>query len=175
MEQILQNLQGESVVLGAILGVLASFAVVIGIVGAIVFVLTIIANWKVFKKAGEKGWKSLIPVYNLYVQMKFSWKTAMFWLLLALSVVMGILGQFDNVICSLLNLAAAIATLVISIKQCVYLSKAFGHGGGFAAGLFFLPFIFTMILGFGKSQYVGNPIAAEPAQIEEPVEAADEE
>ena len=176
MEQIIQNLQGESVVIGAILAFLASFAIVAWIVGTIVFVLTIIANFKIYKKAGEKGWKCLIPIYNAYVQYKFSWKTVMFWVELGLMIVSGILGRYDNVICSLLNLAVAIALLVIYIKQCVYLSKAFGHGGGFAAGLFFLPFIFTLILGFGKSQYVGNPFAAaaEPDQIEASVEAADE-
>ena len=30
-------------------------------------VTTIIAQWKLFEKAGEKGWKCLIPIYGAYV------------------------------------------------------------------------------------------------------------
>ena len=30
-------------------------------------ILTTVANWKIFIKAGQKGWKSIIPVYNLYI------------------------------------------------------------------------------------------------------------
>ena len=28
-------------------------------------ILTIVANWKVFTKAGRPGWASIIPIYNL--------------------------------------------------------------------------------------------------------------
>ena len=48
-----------------------------------------------------------------------------------------------------------IASAVISIMQNIKLSKAFGHGGGYAVGLILLQPIFILILGFGKSTYVG--------------------
>lgn len=35
-------------------------------------ILLIVALWKVFEKAGEKGWKSLIPLYNLYIYCKIA-------------------------------------------------------------------------------------------------------
>ncbi|MBZ0199154.1 MAG: DUF5684 domain-containing protein, partial [Ignavibacteriaceae bacterium] len=35
----------------------------------------------------------------------------------------------------------------------VDLAKVFGKGGGFAAGLIFLPMIFYPILGFGDAEY----------------------
>ena len=31
------------------------------------WILQIIANWNIFTKAGEAGWKSLIPIYGDYV------------------------------------------------------------------------------------------------------------
>ena len=31
------------------------------------WVVSVVALWKVFEKAGEKGWKALIPVYNFWV------------------------------------------------------------------------------------------------------------
>ncbi|NVO02453.1 MAG: signal peptidase I, partial [Bacteroidetes bacterium] len=33
-------------------------------------VLTIVGLWKLFEKAGEKGWIVLIPFYNFYVWLK---------------------------------------------------------------------------------------------------------
>ncbi|MCR4605009.1 MAG: DUF5684 domain-containing protein [Eubacterium sp.] len=45
---------------------------------------------------------------------------------------------------------------IYSIIGVVKLGKAFGKGGGFGAGLFFLTPIFLGILAFGKSEYIGN-------------------
>ena len=35
-------------------------------------VLVLIATWKIFVKAGEKGWKSLIPFYSVYIQCRIA-------------------------------------------------------------------------------------------------------
>ena len=35
-------------------------------------ILDIVAYWKLFEKAGEPGWKSLIPFYNLFVITKIA-------------------------------------------------------------------------------------------------------
>lgn len=43
--------------------------------------------------------------------------------------------------------------LVISWKHVNALSKAFGHGSGFALGLLLLPCVFNMILGFNEDQF----------------------
>ena len=44
---------------------LAIGGVVYGAAALIWFALTILANWLMFMKAGEAGWKSIIPVYGL--------------------------------------------------------------------------------------------------------------
>ena len=36
-------------------------------------ILLVIARWMVFGKAGEPGWKSLIPIYNTYTSYKIAW------------------------------------------------------------------------------------------------------
>lgn len=41
--------------------------IIISIIAAIGFLLGL---WKIFEKAGEKGWKALIPVYNMWVWLK---------------------------------------------------------------------------------------------------------
>lgn len=52
--------------------------------------------------------------------------------------------------------AIAIADVVFYAIGLSKLSKSFGHGGGFTAGLFFFEPLFTIILGFSKAKYVGN-------------------
>ena len=36
----------------------------------ILFIIFVIPLWQIFNKAGESGWKSLIPLYNLYIVYK---------------------------------------------------------------------------------------------------------
>lgn len=97
------------------------------------FVFNIIAAWKIFVKAGEKGWKIFIPIYNLYILFKIAWGDGLLFLLLLI--------PFIN--------------LIIPIILMIKLAKSFGQGGGFACGLIFLQPIFTIILGFGRYEYVG--------------------
>ena len=110
------------------------------------YVLQVIAYWKIFTKAGQPGWKSIIPIYNQYTQFRISWKIPyMYWVWLACMVAGVILGSIN----------ASLAATIIGVIATVKLSKAYGHGVGFAIGLIFLGPIFMMILGFGSSQYLG--------------------
>src|SRR5262245_66207253 len=46
-------------------------AAVFGIVfGLLFFVLAILPLWFIFTKAGEEGWKAIIPIYNWIVLLK---------------------------------------------------------------------------------------------------------
>ncbi len=122
------------------------------------WILQIIANWNIFTKAGEAGWKSLIPIYGDYVSYKIAWQTSYFWLSFILGIVASYVSSanlnesmFLTVIATLLRIVIA----VINIMYCVKLSRAFGHGIGFAIGLILLQPIFLLILGFGSDQYYG--------------------
>ncbi len=48
----------------------AGFYLVALIIALICSIIAIIAMWKIFSKAGEAGWKSLIPIYNSFVLAK---------------------------------------------------------------------------------------------------------
>ncbi len=112
--------------------------------GLLIGLLMIIALWKIFTKAGEEGWKSIIPIYNTIVLLKIAGRP-WWWILL-------LLIPFVNFI-----------VLIVVMND---LSKAFGHGLGFTLGLIFLSPIFYLILGFGGSRYVlGTPAAAPAAYI----------
>jgi len=139
--------------MAAVLG--ASLAVG-GFIGIVYYVLMAIAQWKIFTKAGEAGWKGIIPFLNSYTMFKISWETKFFWIMLALSVVYSVLNSVGNEFTTVLALVAWVGLMIVSIVQMVKLSKSFGRGNGFAVGLVFLPVIFMLILAFGDSQYVGK-------------------
>lgn len=118
------------------------------------YIVLAISLWKIFTKAGEPGWKSLIPFYNGYIQYKISWNTQMFWAAFACIIIGTILngiGGFISVIGGIICFAATIINWVAFHK----LSLAFDRGIGFTLGLIFLNPIFILILGFGRDQYRG--------------------
>ena len=58
-----------------------------GLIGLAVIVLNYVAKWFLFNKAGEEGWKSLIPFYNNYIYCKIGNCIKLFWADLILSLV----------------------------------------------------------------------------------------
>lgn len=124
------------------------------------WILQIVANWKIFTKAGEAGWKSIIPVYSDYVSYKIAWQTSYFWITFILGLVASCVSGLatpdgnNTMILAIVSLLRIIAG-IISIMYSVKLAKAFGKGTGFAIGLIFLSPIFMLILGLGDSTYYG--------------------
>jgi hypothetical protein len=105
-----------------------------------VVIFLIVAQWKVFVKAGQPGWACIIPFYNIYIMTKIAGKPGI-WTLLCL---------------------IPIVNIVFVIWLYNMISKSFGHDEGFTVGLILLGIIFWPILGFGSSKYLGpygNPEA----------------
>jgi flagellar biogenesis protein FliO len=82
--------------------------------------LVIISMWRVFERAGEPGWATLIPFYNMYVTTK----------------VAGVSGWW--VVAMFIPLINIIALFVVSIG----VARRFDRGAGFGIGLALLPMIF---------------------------------
>lgn len=126
----------------------------------ILYVLLVIAFWKIFTKMGEPGWKSIIPFYNLYVIFKNCWKTSMFWvalvLLLAGSFVAGMGQGMESSFIMLGGQVVMLVGAIVVIMGEYYLYKSFGHGIGWLILSIFIPNILMLVLGFGSSQYLGN-------------------
>jgi len=102
-------------------------------------VLMIAAMWKVFTKAGKRGWAAIVPIYNIIVLLQIAGKPV-WWIILFF---------------------IPIVSLIIAILTYVALAERFGKGGGFAVGLVLLGPIFFPILGFGSAQY--RPALAKAA------------
>ena len=126
-------------------GVFAGFMAFLGVFmlfTLVLYIIMIIGMWKLFEKAGREGWKSLIPIYNLYVLTEIS-------------------GQ--NGLLFLLILVPGVGSLIWLILVALKLAPAFGKDTGFAVGLILLPPVFYLILGFGNAQYVLGKPAGAPA------------
>jgi len=109
----------------------AASAAYIYSVGIIIFLIYVLSLWQVFYKAGYEGWKSIIPIYNVYILTKIANQPV--WVFLILFV--PFLNLFGHVL-----VAFGIA-------------KAFGKGPGLAVLLFFFQFFVYMYLGWGESEY----------------------
>lgn len=110
-----------------------------GAVGGLLYLLILIGSiagmWKMFEKAGQPGWASLIPFYNIYIMLQIVGRP-WWWMLL---------------------LFVPIVNFVVAVVVMLDLAKSFGQSTAFAIGLIFLGFIFIPILGFGDAEYVGAP------------------
>jgi len=97
----------------------------------IVFVLTLMSEWKVYEKMGRGGWEGLIPLYNWYVLFKVLYGNGWRFLLMLIPI-------YD---------------IYLIFKAKIDLAHAFDKSTGFGVGLTLLPFIFNLILGFGSADY----------------------
>ena len=104
------------------------------------YVLFVAGLWCMFVKAGEEGWKAIIPIWNTLIILKIVGRQ-WWWIILFLIPIVG---------------------FILWIIVANDLSKSFGRGVGTTLGLIFLTPIFVMIIGFGESQYTG-PSAGPPA------------
>jgi hypothetical protein len=103
------------------------------LISLFIIIIYVVANWKIYVKAGEDGWLSIIPLLNFYVLLKIVGKPG-WWLLLYL--IPGV-------------------NIVIIIWVTNLLSKSFGKDELFTIGLIFFGIIFYPILGFGDAKYLG--------------------
>lgn len=101
------------------------------------WILWIAGMWKIYAKADQPGWAAIIPIYNIYIWCKIVGRPGWWVILLFIPFV----------------------NIVIDIILSIDLAKSYGKGAGFGIGIFFLPFIFLLILGFGSAKYEG-PSAA---------------
>jgi hypothetical protein len=89
--------------------------------------------WRLFEKAGRKGWEALITGHNTVEQFLIVGRPGWWYFLLLIPL----------------------ANIVIEIMLIFDLAKVFGKDTGFGFGLLFLPFIFIPILALGDAEYQG--------------------
>ena len=147
----------QTVAEAAFIGGLVALGV--GVIIALViiwYVLQAIADWKIFAKAGEPGWKSLIPIYNVFVEYEICWTGVLGLVFIAATIVTGLVDTTNaSTFVKVLVVIVSILAIVLHLLQSIKLSKAFGKGTGFGLVLFFFGPIGRLILGFGSATYIG--------------------
>ncbi|MBP5530039.1 MAG: hypothetical protein J6X80_08320 [Lachnospiraceae bacterium] len=151
---------------------LSSFAIVYIILFIVLFVIMfaliafiIVCNWKILQKAGEPGWKAIIPFYNYYSIADIA-------LFKPTSIVVFIVFTVSMVITP----CAAIPWVAIILGWLVWLAmmlangvlnfgiaKAFGQDIAICVlAIFFAPVIRAIIAFSKKIEYTGDKLAIFP-------------
>ena len=151
------------------------FTAVFFLLALLFWILLIVARWKIFSKAGEAGWKSIIPIYSDYVQWRIGWqKTGFFWLYIILLFagyfMMSMAGMtsaqmvgtqavnasaIGNPMLAGAGAIAVLAGAIIALVAAYKLFQSFGKGVGMFIAYIFFPNIVLLVLGFGSAQYQG--------------------
>lgn len=120
-----------------------------GIIGLIVGIAFIVAFWKVFEKAGQAGWKAIIPIYNIYVLLRIVGRPG-WWLLLFFIPFVNIVMYF-----------------VVYIE----LGKCFGRSTFFGFFLLALIPVGWFMLAFGKDSFRKGGASKASTQTSSPSQA----
>lgn len=124
----------------------------------VLVVLLIVAYWKMFTKAGIAGWKSIIPIYNVYIAFKIAWKDqSAFWIWLVASFVYGMFRDREDGISGIITIVAGLAALIWWMRFCIKQAKSYSKGTSTGIAAFFLPNIMTLYYGFASSCTYAGP------------------
>lgn len=121
---------------GGILGAIGVVTTLISIISGAVCILMIVAQWRIFVKAGEAGWKCLVPIYGQVIFYKIS------------------MGRGIYFLSWIIPPVGAILTIIATYRlfQKFEKSTLFCIGG-----IFFSP-IMMLIVAFDGSCYDGQPL-----------------
>ena len=89
-----------------------------------VMVLTIIASWIMYAKAGEPGWAAIVPFYSSYVKFRIAGKKKLFWgyLVATIGSIVGCIILFYEIIASGLS-------VMTSSYMGSYYDSTYGYAG----------------------------------------------
>ena len=89
-----------------------------------VMVLTIIASWIMYAKAGEPGWAAIVPFFSSYVRFKIAGKKKLFWgyLVATIGIIVGCIILMYEIIASGLS-------VMTSSYMGSYYDSTYGYAG----------------------------------------------
>ena len=139
-----------------LLAIFAGFGLISWLIAFVWWLIKTIALWKAFTKAGEAGWKAIIPIYHTYIEYKIAGMKNWFWYGLLIAFIFWIIAAFIPDQQELLTSIACAIVWIIYIIVTFKFARKFGWGV-FTSILFVLFYpICILILGFGDSKYQGK-------------------
>lgn len=142
-----------------VLTLLTAMLGVLLVILLVYYIIMVIAQWRIFAKAGQPGWKSIIPFYNSYILYKIVWQVKWFWIVFGLGILSSVVSWLNmsggNGFLLAVSRIIVVVAFILSVFLCSKTAKAYGKGIGFTVGLVLLHPIFMLILAFGSAEYVG--------------------
>lgn len=123
-------------------------------------VVTCIAQWKLFKKAGKKGWEAIVPFYNTWVLYEISGLNWWYFLItIAISLISSSTEGTLSFILSLGSYYISFITYYNLAKKMKQNEMLYGILG------IFVPVVAVLILGFSKDITYDGTIETKPNGI----------
>lgn len=107
----------------------------------ILFIVAHVGLWKLYEKAGRKGWEAIVPFYNMYILLKITGRPAWWFILLLIPII----------------------NVIVGIGLLTDLAKSFGKFGFWQhIGAVLVPFIVLVQWGFDQdTKYLGKSASEE--------------
>ena len=105
-----------------------------------VMVLTIVASWIMYAKAGEHGWAAIVPFYSSYVKFRIAGKQKLFWGYLVASI-----ASIAGCILLMYEIIASGLSVMTSSYMGSYYDSTYGYAGN-RIGAHMGMLIFALIL-----------------------------
>lgn len=114
-------------------------------------VFAIIGNWKLYVKAGQPGWKAIIPFYNLYTLVEMvglNW----YWFLIAIAptITTG-LTIGSHTLIGPIGTLGSVASILANVAICYNMSKKVHKDTGFVVLAVIFSSILFPVLGYSKN------------------------
>lgn len=126
------------------------FSTIIGFLFVLAFIKKI-GLWGIFGKAGEKEWKSIIPIYNQITLLKIC-KLSPWLIFLYLDFIIPLVGFFSGRDVSLALIIVGVGFLVYRFIISIRLGEAFKKGDVFPFFMALFPSILYPVLGCSKGE-----------------------
>lgn len=144
-------------------------------VNILMWMFTAFCWWKIFEKAGIRGWKAIIPFYGDFVRFKMVGKKWMYIPFLVFSTIETVVNfaytslkmievaenyseqiniQNDLTILFWVRIVVTLVVFIISIQIGILVADRFRKSPIFGIGLGVIPIVFAPIIAFDRSVYI---------------------
>ena len=129
------------------LAALGAFALFLILIAIAVVVVVIIGEWKMYKKAGKKGWECIIPFYSNWVYADIAGLNWWWFFILSAGVLAVSYTGNGGFLKYVFGYVGTFGTFVANYN----IAKKLHKGNGFAVLMTLLPFIMIPVIGFSSS------------------------
>lgn len=125
--------------------------ILISVLASVLFMSKKIGMWKLFEKAGEREWKSVVPIYNQITLLKMC-KLKPIFILLYIDFIIPAIGYFAGRDVKWITIVMLVGFVIYRFMISIRLGQAFKKGDVFSFFLAFFPSILLPVLGCSKNE-----------------------